>query len=300
MIRRRRKIIKSLIAAIGRPRAAPTDKEGHVRVFCGNSAKVRRLSTGVIVAVTAVLSMFALTGSASAATCQGPICGVDFRGVEGQSFTGPVGSFSIGSIQSCDPNTIGDVTIDWGDGTPTTSGTLVIDSCEVGVSMDGHIVGAHTYATSGEYTVTVTLLGFQGTGMASVRDALADLGITMAAPSTAKSGSVLVYVINVSNAGPDVATNVTMTDQLPYGTSFEAVTATGWACNTPAPGARGGAITCAAGSLPNGGVAASSIAVKIRARANRGVVTNAATVTSDTLDPVTSDNTASATTSITK
>jgi uncharacterized repeat protein (TIGR01451 family) len=171
--------------------------------------------------------------------------------------------------------------------------------------LDATLYGAHTYAAPGTYTVTLTAPGFTidgqvatVTAIATVRAAQADLGVTMNAPGSAKSGSTLIYAITVSNAGLDPARNVTMVDQLPYGTVFQAVTATGWICAMPAVGTYGGTVTCTVDPLAVGGQVATSIGVK--AKAGRGAIVNAATVTSDTPDPNPSNNTVSVSTTVGK
>lgn len=138
------------------------------------------------------------------------------------------------------------------------------------------------------------------TATATVRRQTADLGVTMNAPSTAKNGSTLIYSIDVSNAGIDAARNLVMVDSLPYGTVFQAVTATGWTCATPPVGKPGGTVTCQIDPLASGARVATSIGVKVKAHSGKGVLTNAATVSSDTHDPNTSNNTASVSTTVVK
>jgi uncharacterized repeat protein (TIGR01451 family) len=50
----------------------------------------------------------------------------------------------------------------------------------------------------------------------------ADLSITKTGPSTVQAGSVIVYTLTATNAGPDTATNVTMADPVPAGLTFNA------------------------------------------------------------------------------
>jgi len=99
--------------------------------------------------------------------------------------------------------------------------------------------------------------------------------------------------------GIDAARNVVMVDNLPYGTVFAAVTATGWSCTTPAVG-KAGAVTCTVDPLASGNQVATSIGVKVKAHTGRGVITNAATVSSDTADPNPSNNSASVSTTVVK
>src|SRR5262249_10653120 len=70
---------------------------------------------------------------------------------EGMSFSGAVASFTDGDAFAIPANYI--VTIDWGDGTPTGSGTVVANPG------GGFLVmGTHTYAEEGSSTVKVTVL----------------------------------------------------------------------------------------------------------------------------------------------
>jgi uncharacterized repeat protein (TIGR01451 family) len=254
-------------------------------------------------AAVALLFVVSLPGSATAATCSGPMCGVDFSAVAGVESTDTVGSLSTGGASACDIFDSFSVGIDWGDSTSTSAGTVVFDSCSGtpgSFVVSAHIDGTHTYAAPGTYTVTLTSGVFVAEATATVRRAEADLSVTLSAPASVERGSIAIYMITVANAGADAATNVTMTDQLPFGVSFEAVTATGWTCTSPSPGTRGGVVTCTVASLSSGGETATSIGVKIRAQPNRGPIINAASVTSDVFDPNLSDNTASVITAITK
>ena len=128
----------------------------------------------------------------------------------------------------------------------------------------------------------------------------ADLSVAISAPSSVKRNGVLVYAIAVRNAGPDAA-DVVLTDHIPFGASFLAVTATGWQCAVPSPKTKGGGtVTCTIDPLAAGSGVATSLAVKVTAQPGRGPIVNAVSVSSSTDDPNVSNNTASASTSVMK
>lgn len=273
----------------------------------------RRFALIAAAALAAVGAALSLPTMASAATCDsvsGQLCGTDFTALRGIEFSGQVGTLNWSVAGPCDPTLLPGVSIDWGDQTATSAATFVLDNCvqnPFGNTLYGHLNGTHSYTATGTYTVVLALstgsTTVTATAIATVREQQADLSVAMVAPSSVKNGAALIYMINVANAGPlslDRAQNVVLTDQLPYGTVFLAVTASGWTCAAPAVGAPGGTVTCTVDSLAVGSSVATSIGVKVKAHANRGVLTNAASVTSTTPDPNASNNTVSATTTVTK
>src|SRR5262249_19174387 len=76
--------------------------------------------------------------------------------VAGQSLSRVVGSFADANPGGAVPDYT--ATINWGDGTPTTQGTISADGSEFDVT------GDHTYATSGARPITITV---QDTGGSS-------------------------------------------------------------------------------------------------------------------------------------
>lgn len=122
----------------------------------------------------------------------------------------------------------------------------------------------------------------------------ANLSITKtAAPNPAIAGGTLTYTIQVTNNGAHTATNVRMSDPLPAGTLYRSHTApTGWTCTTPAVGANG-TVACtngATGTLAN--AASATFTITVTAPSVAGTITNTASVTSDTIDAVAGNNSA--------
>jgi uncharacterized repeat protein (TIGR01451 family) len=113
----------------------------------------------------------------------------------------------------------------------------------------------------------------------------ADLRVTkLARPSQAVVGQLVTFTIVVTSVGPDVATNVVLTDHLPAGLRFvSAQTAQGNYDSTT------GAWTI--GTLDAGASATLRITARVRAA---GTIRNTAQVTSDFFDPNLANNTASA------
>ena len=65
------------------------------------------------------------------------------------------------------------------------------------------------------------------------------------------AGNTLTYTVAVTNGGPTHASNVSLTDALPIGTTFVSATMPGWTCTTPAVGANG-TVTCTLASFVPG------------------------------------------------
>jgi len=127
----------------------------------------------------------------------------------------------------------------------------------------------------------------------------ADLSLTISRPSTATSKSQVTYVLTVRNAGPQTATNVVLTDYLPYGTQFTSIGTSQGSCTPPS---KGGAakVTCNLGDIASGGGSSSGVTLKITARSSQSNINNVASVASDLEDPNTLNNSASFTTQIVK
>jgi uncharacterized repeat protein (TIGR01451 family) len=124
----------------------------------------------------------------------------------------------------------------------------------------------------------------------------ADLKISKAdSPDPVGVNAPLTYTIQVENLGPDAATGVTVTDEVPKGTDFASVTASVGQCVR-----KGKKVTCELGGMPApsinyGGPATVTLTVVPR---KIGTVANTASVKRDQKDPVGANNKAKAITAV--
>jgi uncharacterized repeat protein (TIGR01451 family) len=130
----------------------------------------------------------------------------------------------------------------------------------------------------------------------------ADLSLTKSdSPDPVATGGALAYSIQVTNAGPDAATNVIVTDNLPKGVSFISAVSTQGSCSTKGK-SKDPTLTCALGTLASsvGPVYLNPVTITIRVLAPQkaGTISNPASVTSDLKDPKSANNSATATTRV--
>jgi uncharacterized repeat protein (TIGR01451 family) len=124
--------------------------------------------------------------------------------------------------------------------------------------------------------------------------ASADLSITKTAtPPTVPVGGNLTFNIGVANAGPDAATNVVVTDNIPAGlTVVSATPSQGGPCTGIGVGPT--TVNCPLGTINAAGAATVVIVATATAA---GPIVNTAAVTSAITDPTPANNTATATAS---
>jgi uncharacterized repeat protein (TIGR01451 family) len=103
-------------------------------------------------------------------------------------------------------------------------------------------------------------------------------------PNPIVSGAPLTYTLTASNAGPNPAASVVVTDKLPAALTFGGVSGPGWNCTQA-----GGVVTCTRPQLAAG--TASNIIIKATAPITPRVLTNTASITATTFDPQTANNT---------
>ena len=147
-------------------------------------------------------SATAASDSAAATVAEQPLAATaqPVGGTEGQAFTGTVATFTDGETQE-QPSAYA-ATINWGDGTSPSAGTITGASGNFGVS------GTHTYAEEGVYTVTVTVQETNNPATATSSSATATVGDaqltgfgggTLTEGATAFSGAVATFTD--ANAG---------------------------------------------------------------------------------------------------
>jgi uncharacterized repeat protein (TIGR01451 family) len=120
---------------------------------------------------------------------------------------------------------------------------------------------------------------------------LADVSVgTSASPTVANLGSNIVITVNVTNLGPDTASDVVVTDTLPNGLNFISASST---FGTPTNNL--GVVTCSLGAMTNG--ARATLTIQTTA-ASVGPKTNLVTVSTATVDSNSGNNSASFTTSV--
>ncbi|HUJ15401.1 MAG TPA: DUF11 domain-containing protein, partial [Thermoanaerobaculia bacterium] len=123
----------------------------------------------------------------------------------------------------------------------------------------------------------------------------ADLAVTKNGPATVVAGTAIAYAVTVTNNGSNDAQSVTLTDNLPAGTTFVSDTQTSGPTFTCTNGA---AISCSIDTLPNGASASFTFVFQLSPSA-AGTLSNTASVTSATSDSVPGNNSATSTATIT-
>lgn len=124
----------------------------------------------------------------------------------------------------------------------------------------------------------------------------ADLTIIKSGDESVRRGGTITYSLVVINGGPDDATNVTITDPIPANTTFvDASSDTGGTVTFA-----GNTVTVVFGTIPAGEVGTATLVVRVDNDVPRGTtISNTATVTSDTPDPESENNSSTALTVVT-
>jgi uncharacterized repeat protein (TIGR01451 family) len=194
-------------------------------------------------------------------------------------------------------------------GSPFLNGSLSTPQ-----QMVTNVVGTGLFVSNGDGTLSVYSIAANGAltravgspyftanpsvpGIAiypAVNCAAADLSVTKRVTDQTILGSTASYEINVTNQGPAVATNVVVTDMLPAGTSFAAGSCMTTIDDSPAGTCQinAGVLTASFPLLAAGQVATVKYSVQITVE---GPLTNTASVSSDSLDLILSNNTVSVT-----
>jgi uncharacterized repeat protein (TIGR01451 family) len=118
----------------------------------------------------------------------------------------------------------------------------------------------------------------------------ADLAITKTADPTVAAGGQLTYKLHVENLGPSDATGVTVTDPLPAGTAFVSA--------SEGCAAASGTVTCSIGALALGEARDLQVVVTVPLSLAGTPLVNTASVAGNEADPVTPDDSSSASTRV--
>ena len=118
---------------------------------------------------------------------------------------------------------------------------------------------------------------------------------TSVSQTTATAGDQFNWILDITNHGPDTATNVLVSDTIPA--QFEVIATfptNGLSCTNTA-----NAVQCTAATLASGATVRTVVQVRVLAAAPPGAATNTATAATDSSDTDTTDNTASASITVT-
>jgi uncharacterized repeat protein (TIGR01451 family) len=124
---------------------------------------------------------------------------------------------------------------------------------------------------------------------------LADLAVTKTdSPDPVAVDATLTYTIVVTNQGPQDATGVTVVDRLPSQSAFGSASATSGNCER-----KGNRVTCKVGNLSADPTKGNTATVTVQVRPDKaGTIENSASVDSVETDPVSLNDTATATTKV--
>ena len=174
------------------------------------------------------------------------------------------------------------------DNASTATFDVTVDRAAAGTSIDNSSsldYRAHTLGTD---------LVFAGNTVSTPVDTLADLAVTAsAAPNPAAPGAPVTFTFGVVNNGPSDAVNSRLTFPLPPGTSFASATGPAGDCTVDA-----GVVSCPLGTLANGAATTVTITVDVAPDTAPGDLSGTATVATDTAEQDTTNNTATAATTL--
>ena len=174
-------------------------------------------------------------------------------------------------------------TVSFGSLAPGANATITLQAASnLGTADGASIVNT---ATVSSVTPDPNLSNNSATATTTVHDR-SDLFTTMSVSKL--SSRQLQFSITVQNLGPFDARQVLLVDVVPAGTNLASLTAGGWNCAAPAPGAVG-TVSCAIPSLAASASQSLTMVVNVTASGNMSL-SNTATASAATLDPNPANN----------
>jgi uncharacterized repeat protein (TIGR01451 family) len=174
---------------------------------------------------------------------------------------------------------------------PAASGTLTFDPGEMVQTITIAVVDDAAFEDDETFFVNLSnesggfLADNQGVGTIVNGDGeVADLTVEKTGPESVEVGQPINYLITVTNAGPEAATNVIVTDTIPSGTTFVSATPSQGSCSGTTT------VTCNLGTINDGSSA--TITLVVTAPMVNGQISNTATAESDESDPTAAAGTA--------
>ncbi|HEY5839575.1 MAG TPA: lamin tail domain-containing protein, partial [Pyrinomonadaceae bacterium] len=186
------------------------------------------------------------------------------------------------------------------------SGLWVVGTMNVSASATLQITATVTTNAPVTNTATITASdvfdpgGSNNSAGVTVTPKNADLSITKTdSPDPVAVGNDITYTITVTNGGPDAATSGVFSDTVPTNTTFRSITPPGgWTCGTtPAVGGTG-AISCTNPSFAVGSGVFTLVVRVGSAVADNTIISNTASISSNTFDPNIGNESATQTTTV--
>jgi large repetitive protein len=188
-------------------------------------------------------------------------------------------------------------------GTITCTAAPLAANTSTTLTLTGHIPAGTQSGTTFTNTATVAGSNDQNSendlAFTELIVSSVDVSVTKTGPPSVTAGDTATYTITVANTGPDVAIDITLTDNLPPGTTFASLTQNNGpfaTCGTPSAGTNG-QITCTWAAMTSTESAQFTLVV------NSGSATsipNTANVSSQSFDSDNSNNTSTVTTTVTQ
>jgi uncharacterized repeat protein (TIGR01451 family) len=208
----------------------------------------------------------------------------------------PATSLTVSMTMTGDATITGASAAGWTCGNTATTATCTLATLNTGApqtitvntTANASGSGASLAASITATTSDANAANNNSSAFTSVGPIQADLALTQtrSGPATVNPSTSVTFNLSLTNNGPSTATNITVTDVLPSGLSYVSNVASGLTCNPS-----GNNVVCTAPSLGVGLTITAAITVNAL---GGGTLTATASVTATEGDPISSNNTASA------